>query len=344
MIMLRTESELYNLPQEQRDAIHEESEKIVKEQCEKKCAHAYIAAIPLHLLNTPDCQRELDMARAEKIAKMWDDDNCAVITVAYIDGFFWVIDGQHRVNAALIAHLCNTNITEPITELCCQVFLNKTKEDACLTFVAQNDKKPLSPYNKYHALLGSKNKENKGAIAAQLIYNIITVKYGVPIQSQSQKGCLSAVQAPFILAQRKSDAKEALDWIFGVLVNSDFYQQDSGMAADIIRGMEDIYDTFKDYHLGVATKVCINIFEDNTYKTLLSKYAKYYQGIDKRTAIKHYFKKCIGEQMLRDKITPPPTVVQAIDMSKAGVSPSKTPKKPRKKATKKGTTSDKKKK
>ena len=335
---IRTEEELANMSSAEITKLKKESAQAVSKAI--VVDHARVMSVSFKLLNVPSHQRRLDIKRAAIIASAWDNSNCQIISVAYYDGLLWIIDGMHRVNAAIMAHIHNPEIKKPITSLCCQLFVEKSREECCLIFVYQNEKKSLKPYDRYKALLLSGNKRNKGAIAAQLVFDIITRKYGIMIQDNEQRGCLSAVQAPFVMAQRRPDAKEALDWIFSVLVNSDFYHQESGMAADIIRGMEDIYDTFKDYHLGVATKVCINIFEDNTYKTLLSKYAKYYQGIDKRTAIKHYFKKCIGEQMLKDGITPPPTVIQAIDLSKAGVVPAKpTTKKAKKNAPKKGTTS-----
>ncbi len=272
--------------------------------------------VDMDLLNIPDFQRDLNEHRALELAESYDSSCNHPISIAYVDEVFWVIDGYHGLVAAMLAYGCNPNVENPITSVGCRLFVGKTFEECCLMFIGLNDKKSLSTYAKFNAYLLSGAITTKGGYAAKLVHDIVTVKYGVPIQHKTQKGRLSAVRTPFLLAQRRPDADEVLDWIFKILVQSDFYQNERGMAVDIILALEDVYDTFKNYHLDVATEVCLDIFEKNTYKTLLNEFIGFYKGIDKRTAIKHYLKTCVGKQLQESNLETPYSVRKVIKASK----------------------------
>ena len=56
----------------------------------------YYASIPLHLLNIPTYQRQLNSSVA-KIAAAWNDKKCGAITVSFRDGKFYVIKSFLRM-------------------------------------------------------------------------------------------------------------------------------------------------------------------------------------------------------------------------------------------------------
>lgn len=56
--------------------------------------------VPISLMRTsPVAQRELNQSRVDYIAANFDPEDLGTPTVSHRDGHFYVIDGQHRVEA-----------------------------------------------------------------------------------------------------------------------------------------------------------------------------------------------------------------------------------------------------
>lgn len=120
-------------------------------------------------LKTEDYQRVLNTAFAKDIANDWKESEVGVIVVSYRDGFYRVVDGQHRVYAARIKKL-------PV--LMCEIHQGLTHEQEAALFIALTKKrKALLTYDLYNAALVAKEgwALNVNAIVAK---NGFTVSRG----------------------------------------------------------------------------------------------------------------------------------------------------------------------
>lgn len=87
-------------------------------------------------------------SRIASITQQWSWVACGSIIVAERDGMFWVIDGQHRVIAAMRR--------SDIVELPCLVFKSLGVEDEALAFYRANAVRGnVTPFDKLRALLAS---------------------------------------------------------------------------------------------------------------------------------------------------------------------------------------------
>lgn len=91
-----------------------------------------LMAINKHDLRiNPEYQRQLMPAKVLKMSASWSWVACSVISVGMRDGVWWVIDGQHRVAAAMRR--------ADITELPCIVFELEEVKDEARGFLNIND-------------------------------------------------------------------------------------------------------------------------------------------------------------------------------------------------------------
>jgi hypothetical protein len=58
-----------------------------------------ISEVEVGAINAADYQRPVDMARARKIAKKFDERKIGLLTVSLRDGQYWIVDGNHRLSA-----------------------------------------------------------------------------------------------------------------------------------------------------------------------------------------------------------------------------------------------------
>lgn len=95
-------------------------------------------------------QRMLSSTWVNRLVKNFDEGLLGVLIVSYRNGKYYVIDGQHRLEAAKRIG---------IDELVCQVHLGLTYEkEASLFWKYNKDKKKLSPYDIFKAELEAKDE------------------------------------------------------------------------------------------------------------------------------------------------------------------------------------------
>lgn len=105
--------------------------------------------IPKTALSIPEeYQRTHKPFASVKIAKNWSWLHVGALTVGYRDGEYWVIDGQHRLLAALRR--------SDIFDLPCVVFNTDSIKDEADAFLGLNTgRAPVSSIDKYHAGLAA---------------------------------------------------------------------------------------------------------------------------------------------------------------------------------------------
>lgn len=94
----------------------------------------------------PLAQRSFDPAWSEKLASEFDPDVMGMMHVSWRDGWYYVIDGQHRRGAA-IAWIGSDQQVQ------CHIYDGLTSADEASLYLRLNTKKAQSPMSKYKVAL-----------------------------------------------------------------------------------------------------------------------------------------------------------------------------------------------
>ncbi|WP_336670696.1 DUF6551 family protein [Tsukamurella sp. USMM236] len=90
----------------------------------------------------PQAQRPLDQAWVDKLTKDFNPDVMGMLHVSHRDGWYYVVDGQHR-RAAAIQWLGSDQSVQ------CHIYENLTSADEANLFLKLNSTKNQSPMGKY---------------------------------------------------------------------------------------------------------------------------------------------------------------------------------------------------
>lgn len=143
---------------------------------------------------------------AKTIADLWDERKCDPLIVNYReDGFYYIIDGQHRFKAAQ---------TKGISCLVCRIFVGLSVEEESEIFSDVNIlSKKLNPYETF------KSNICHGEKVDTIIKNVCD-KYGISVENKKDIKTLRCLTACRRIVRRdlnSGDGTKTLDWIFGVL-------------------------------------------------------------------------------------------------------------------------------
>lgn len=94
---------------------------------------------------SPAAQRELNQARVNKIVDSLDMERLGTLTVSARDGFYWLIDGQHRYNA--LKEFFGEGFEEWEVEAWCYFDLNEEQEAE--KFLQHNEVLSVSAYDRF---------------------------------------------------------------------------------------------------------------------------------------------------------------------------------------------------
>lgn len=224
-----------------------------------------------------------------QIIENWDDDKCDPITVNYrSDGYFYVIDGQHRTEAARKLG---------IDFLVCNVFVGLSIVQEAEIFAGQFDgKTKLSPIDSFKANIVRGEK-------VDILLKEVCDSYGVLIK----KGKAPMVLGSLTVARRivKQD-RAILEWVFDVLLESNWGIYNDTFNADMLQSLSWIYTRNKDYLVNAKDKL-VTFFSDITPKELRAignmKYPMYGHGTGM-----FYVMTNIVDGMSKKKLLPAPTV------------------------------------
>lgn len=94
---------------------------------------------------SPAAQRELNQARVNKIVDALDLERLGTLTVSHRDGYYWLIDGQHRYNA--LKTFFGEGFEEWEVEAWCYFDLNEEQEAE--KFLQHNEVLAVSAYDRF---------------------------------------------------------------------------------------------------------------------------------------------------------------------------------------------------
>ena len=137
----------------------------------------------------PEYQRGLSKISVKRIEQNWKWRAAGVVTVSFRNGKYYVVDGQHRVEAA-------KNITE-ITHIPCLVFKNLNLADEAKTFVDINSgRRGMCSVEKFRAAItqgdeiatyvNNRIEANKFHVAKSGFHSVNCVKTLCDIASKSK--------------------------------------------------------------------------------------------------------------------------------------------------------------
>lgn len=165
---------------------------------------------------SPHAQRDLRPHMAEKIASDFDPDKLGVPVVNKRDGRYWVIDGQHRIEALKIIGYDDQMIE-------CQVYEGLDEKAEAEMFLGLNTKLSMSALDKFMVALTAQRRREL-SIARSVEREGMTVGYGK--NNISAVGALGKVY-DMAGADRLSAALRLLRDSYG----------DAAMRAELIEGM-----------------------------------------------------------------------------------------------------------
>lgn len=90
-----------------------------------------------------EAQRDFNQARADKIAANFNEDEFGTLEVNYRDGYYYVIDGQHRRDGAI--QVFGDDVLVP-----CWTHEGLTVEQEAEKFLLLNDMLPVHAMDKFH--------------------------------------------------------------------------------------------------------------------------------------------------------------------------------------------------
>lgn len=139
-----------------------------------------------HLMDKTDLKVDSSYQRRHKhqkvmaMAREWSWVSCATICVAIRGDDWYVLDGQHRVLAALLR--------DDIKKLPCMLFELETRADEAKSFLKLNtDRRPMSMVDRFKALLMSESHEAR-------VVNELVLSSGRHVASGGAGNYFSAVQ------------------------------------------------------------------------------------------------------------------------------------------------------
>ncbi len=99
--------------------------------------------VPVHDMRvSPRAQREQKQYWVDHIASNFDPDDFGTPTVNWRDGFFWIVDGAHRIEAIIQMGYEDQKVQ-------CWVYRGLTEEEEADKFLSLNNVRPVSTMDKF---------------------------------------------------------------------------------------------------------------------------------------------------------------------------------------------------
>lgn len=179
---------------------------------------------------SPLAQRKLNQAWADELTKRFDPDLMGMLHASYRDGWYWVVDGQHRREGAI-------GFLGSDQQVQCHVYTGLTIQQEAELFLALNSTKTQSAMSKYQVALTA----GPGDRPVESDVDRITRALGLTVGPNANGGEITCVTA--LINTYKKNGPGSLS--FALRVIRDAYAYD-GFKAAIIGGLALVYDRYGD--------------------------------------------------------------------------------------------------
>lgn len=188
---------------------------------------------------------------ARTIAREWNEDRCDPLKVNYRnDGYFYVIDGQHRREAGIMR--CLDTLT-------CIVYVGLTvKEEADIFVETNTNSSRPDPYDTYKANIC------RGEATDMAIHEVCT-HFGVKVERHKGTKTLKSVSTAREVIRRHG--KETLFWIFNLIENSEWHLYTDAYTSDIMASLCNVKIQYEK-NLDEAEKALLAFFKNSNPKEI----------------------------------------------------------------------------
>lgn len=221
--------------------------------------------IPVKLLRIDHEMYQRPLQKSFKhLLDNWDSDKCDPITVNYrSDGFFYIINGQHRETAAEMLG---------INQIVCDVFVGLSLKEEAELFAGQYDgSTKLNPVDSYRANI------IRGEEVDTLIKGICD-QYGISVSHEKAPKVLGSLTVirnivkPSVTNSggKSSDPKEnvkIVDWIFDIFKQSGWEDYKDTYNADMMQSLWYVWRNNQDVLTMVKRKL-IDFFANSSPKEI----------------------------------------------------------------------------
>lgn len=166
-----------------------------------------------------EAQRDFNQARADKIAANFNEDEFGTLEVNYRDGYYYIIDGQHRRDGAI--QVFGDDVLVP-----CWTHEGLTVEQEAEKFLLLNDMLPVHAMDKFHVgvTAGRKTEVEVSRIARE---------HGLTIGHNASAGGTVAAIAKLIKIYER-DGEDVLQDTFKTILTA---FGDAGLSANMLSGI-----------------------------------------------------------------------------------------------------------
>lgn len=196
-----------------------------------------LGSIPVQLLKIDHrYQRPVNSAHVNKISKEFNKKYLNCIIVSYRDGYFYILDGQHRYSAALI---------KGIKTLTCIILVDLSSQDEARIFKDLNtNHKALDPYKIFKANVWNGDASDP-EVAIDLEIKRICDKHNIEIKKyrKGSKGktlrCLSRVR--WVVGSTSYDGVACFEWIIDLLNVTNWADVSNTYIREVILMLKDFW-------------------------------------------------------------------------------------------------------
>jgi len=135
----------------------------------------------------PQAQRSLNDSWAATLAEEFNPDLMGFVHVSHRDGWYYVIDGQHRVRAAIIF------LGDSSQQVQCHVYEGLTNEQEAQLFLELNNTKKQGPMSRYKVALTAGKPDE---CDVERICRSLDLRIGMD-KSCEEIGCITAILAVY---------------------------------------------------------------------------------------------------------------------------------------------------
>lgn len=205
------------------DVKGQESDALLAETVIKNAYHVgkkLIAEVPISLMRIDDSYQRLVQNNIKKLMNNWNDEECQALLVSYRDGYFWIMDGQHRY---VVANVKN------ISHLVCEIYVGLTREEEAERFAKQNDNiTRLTTYDTFKANLVFKEPTDTAI-------KKVCDKYNVSVEKSNKAKNLKSVSSARAIV--KNDGSKALEWILSIISDSNWEDFTQAYGGDMLESL-----------------------------------------------------------------------------------------------------------
>lgn len=205
------------------DVEPKESDALLAETVIKNAYHVgnkLIAEVPISLMRIDDSYQRLVQNNIKKLMRNWKDEECQALLVSYRDGYFYIMDGQHRF---VVANVKN------ISHLVCEIYTGLSREQEAERFSKQNDNiTRLTTYDTFKANLVYKE-------STDCAIKKVCDKYNVSVEKSNRAKNLKSVSSARNIV--KNDGGKALEWILSIISDANWEDFTQSYGGDMLEAL-----------------------------------------------------------------------------------------------------------